>query len=277
MKKTGFTLAEILITMSIIGVVAALTAPALIHDASNARTGPILEKTRAAIELANQNILFRNRATDLLVITGNQPDAAEVTYLQLLAQNFQNSTFIPAAVAGDQNPIGAFQYTDRRGNPHSGANDWNGESDNNINDSTPKLILSDNVTISVNADNPPYLNFNRQLDDDGNIANDEDGNPLNNGQLGRRGSYSGPLANLLVDLNGTQVGPNIYGRDIFFFTVDRSGVVIPDGSELFNDYMTWNNNNNFDNRDYTCIRDNVITGRGCAGAILDNNRRVDYR
>lgn len=259
MKKFGFTLAEILITMTIIGIVASLSAPSLIQNATNARTGPALEKIKSAIELANQNVLFQNRTTDLLVVTGNSQDPASV-YLQQLARNFQNSTFIPANIN-----IGAFKFTGRN-DDISGTRDWGGIT-NGANDTTPKLILSDNVTLSVNADHPPYINFN--------VVGA-------NGDLGQRGSYRGPLANLLVDLNGVSNGPNMYGRDIFFFTVDRSGVVIPDGSDLFNDYMSWPNNNPgtntwHDEGTYQCQPGGVTTGRGCAGAILDNNRRVEYR
>ena len=39
MKKFGFTLAEVLITLDIIGVVAALTAPALVQNAGSAQIG----------------------------------------------------------------------------------------------------------------------------------------------------------------------------------------------------------------------------------------------
>lgn len=275
MKKSGFTLAEILITMSIIGVVAALTAPALIQDASNAKVGPALEKTKSAIELANQNILFQNRAGDLLAVRVNGDPIDQAGYLQLLAQNFQNSTFIPAPVAGGGQTIGTFEFRDRAGDIQSGTRTWAGQRVGNQdpNNTTPKLVLADNVTISVNADQSLYANF------DGNT----------NGDLGRNGSYRGPLANLLIDLNGVKNGPNVYGRDIFFFTVDRSGVVIPDGSNLFYDntnasgYMTWNGNGAarafVGANNYICTRDNAanMTGRGCAGAILDNNRRVDYR
>ena len=38
--KQGFTLAEVLITLGIIGVVAALPAPALVQNAGNAKVGP---------------------------------------------------------------------------------------------------------------------------------------------------------------------------------------------------------------------------------------------
>jgi prepilin-type N-terminal cleavage/methylation domain-containing protein len=44
MKKNGFTLAEVLITLGIIGVVAALTAPALVKNSGQAKIGPALAK-----------------------------------------------------------------------------------------------------------------------------------------------------------------------------------------------------------------------------------------
>ena len=43
-KKKGFTLAEVLITLGIIGVVAALSTPALIQHAASAKTGPSLAR-----------------------------------------------------------------------------------------------------------------------------------------------------------------------------------------------------------------------------------------
>ena len=57
MKKFGFTLAEILITLGIIGVVAALTAPTLVNDSANAQIGPKLAKTVSTLEQANMAII----------------------------------------------------------------------------------------------------------------------------------------------------------------------------------------------------------------------------
>ena len=64
-KKFGFTLAEILITLSIIGVVAALTAPALTRNSGNASTGPKLAKVKASFELANQNMMADEGCTNV--------------------------------------------------------------------------------------------------------------------------------------------------------------------------------------------------------------------
>ena len=56
-KKQGFTLAEVLITLSIIGVVSALTAPSLMSSFQKSKVGPSLKKFMNTIETANQHIL----------------------------------------------------------------------------------------------------------------------------------------------------------------------------------------------------------------------------
>ncbi|NLF82861.1 MAG: prepilin-type N-terminal cleavage/methylation domain-containing protein, partial [Candidatus Gastranaerophilales bacterium] len=51
MKKKGFTLAEVLITLSIIGVVAALTIPAITASTNEARARSSIKK---AVSVLNQ-------------------------------------------------------------------------------------------------------------------------------------------------------------------------------------------------------------------------------
>ena len=60
MLKKGFTLAEVLITLAIIGVVSALTIPALVQDASEAEIEPKLRKAQTAIVQANKTLLYKN-------------------------------------------------------------------------------------------------------------------------------------------------------------------------------------------------------------------------
>ena len=69
MKRQGFTLSEVLITLGIIGVVAALTTPALISDFNNAKTGPTLRKFMSTMENAHQQILAANEASRLSAVT----------------------------------------------------------------------------------------------------------------------------------------------------------------------------------------------------------------
>lgn len=57
MLKKGFTLAEVLITLGIIGVISALTLPGLLTDTASAQIGPKLAKARAMFDQANQALL----------------------------------------------------------------------------------------------------------------------------------------------------------------------------------------------------------------------------
>lgn len=65
MNKKGFTLAEVLVTLAVIGVVVAMTLPNLIHDTSSAQIGPKLAKAVSVFEQANENLLNEN-SVDLL-------------------------------------------------------------------------------------------------------------------------------------------------------------------------------------------------------------------
>lgn len=70
MKKNGFTLAEVLITLGIVGVIAAITLPSLMADTTAAQIGPKLAKTIAAFEQANETLLNSN-AVNTLVDSGH--------------------------------------------------------------------------------------------------------------------------------------------------------------------------------------------------------------
>lgn len=65
MKRFGFTLAEVLITLGIIGVISALTLPSLLSDTQGAQVGPKLGKAVAMFEQANQALLTENNVDSL--------------------------------------------------------------------------------------------------------------------------------------------------------------------------------------------------------------------
>ena len=65
MKKIGFTLAEVLVTLSIIGVVAAVTLPSINANARKAQIGPTLAKAVNTLENANRMALQENETTNL--------------------------------------------------------------------------------------------------------------------------------------------------------------------------------------------------------------------
>lgn len=57
MFKKGFTLAEVLITLGIVGVIAAITLPTLTQSTTTAQIGPKLAKAASAFEQANKALL----------------------------------------------------------------------------------------------------------------------------------------------------------------------------------------------------------------------------
>lgn len=68
--KKAFTLAEVLITLTIIGVVAALAAPALIEKTQQAKIGPTLSKFTNTYENATQQLFYRDEIDRLSLIDG---------------------------------------------------------------------------------------------------------------------------------------------------------------------------------------------------------------
>lgn len=66
MLKKGFTLAETIIALGIIGVIVAITTPIVIHSTAKAQVGPKLAKTVAIFEQANAAILQTNNSNSML-------------------------------------------------------------------------------------------------------------------------------------------------------------------------------------------------------------------
>jgi len=92
MKKYGFTLAEVLVSLAIVGVVAALTIPSLTANTANAKIGPTLAKAAAAFEQANQamlNDLGVDSLTDAGLIQGDSAETIGSNYANLLQKNLK--------------------------------------------------------------------------------------------------------------------------------------------------------------------------------------------
>ena len=74
----------------------------------------------------------------------------------------------------------------------------------------------------------------------------------------------------IVDVNGLK-GPNQYGRDLFYFSVDSQGRIWSDG----HDYRNWRDDPSICGEPNKPISGNV-DGSGCAARIIDNGWKMDY-
>ena len=110
MLKKGFTLAEVLITLGVIGVVAAITLPSLLADTATAQIGPKLAKSVSMFEQANESLLSEN-ASDTLIDAGFWPGA---TYTKELRKYLKGSADGTKFLTKDGV---LFTFTDLEGDP----------------------------------------------------------------------------------------------------------------------------------------------------------------
>ncbi len=254
MKKHGFTLAEILITLGIIGVVAALTAPSLVQNAGSAKVGPTLAKVKTTIEVANEQLMHDRELNSLASLS--KPNSGTVNYVPTVEHHMDEyvdavAAYMKGVAVIDVSYSPAPTYIN--GDPISAL----GSHTNHTGTESKGLMLSNGTTV----------NFSDRF----SVLRGE-------GIYRRKGSYNGTKAEAVVDINGPTVGPNVVGKDLFVFVLDDSGVLVPVGGAQFkyllgDNYYSWEATEG----DFACNEDVIGTGVGCAGAIFDNNLKVTYQ
>ena len=234
MKKSGFTLAEVLITLGIIGVVAALTAPALVQNAGTAKIGPTLAKVVSTLENANEQILHDEDATDLGKIAETSEEYCELLSKYISGSSYDTTNkefFNPSAKYYNNQPFSDLE--------------------NQLLSAGILFKFSDNIDLLMFITNYGYY---------------------------AKGSFKGTYGNMYVDINGLKTKPNVLGKDIFVFVLDRSGQIIPEGSKTYAwmrdvDVDVWTNSSGTS----ACNETKVGNGMGCAGSIFENNLKVIYQ
>ena len=99
MKKRGFTLAEVLIAMALIGVISALTLPTFISNSRNRANAAKLASTVNAVETAFQSMMASQAEDDFSQTSfGQNRDAASLG--EFLKLNGEGANYIN--VGGDR-------------------------------------------------------------------------------------------------------------------------------------------------------------------------------
>lgn len=207
MKKQGFTLAEVLITLGIIGVVAALTTPALVQNAGTAKVGPSLAKAVNTIELAHETMLTDLGETRLANLSTNYTTLIQ-NYMKGGTITFTSSDYSPKSYDGTKDA-----------KSETGAITSNSDWGNTL--PTSSAFLSKEGMIY-------YPRFR-------------------NGMLSSSGRTNEPphkqgIGTYLIDINGLRL-PNRMGQDIFMFTLWNDGSLKPVGGTDWSPYdrytKTW--------------------------------------
>lgn len=248
MKKIGFTLAEILITLGIVGVVAALTAPSLVQNASTAQVGPKLAKAVSTLEVANQNFLTQMSADTLAAAGAYQGESnMAVNYINNLS-NYMRISYFDESDKSEKyvnllkNYTGAAYYT---GSPGVYA----------------LYALAAVLNFGLSKDGFLY-GFGP-----GFVDNSPNGIPAHQRLEGL----------VLIDINGF-AEPNRVGRDAFFFVMYKDGSLKPIGGNGWSTVDAHNTSHNWDTGTTDKCNDTTVTsGWSCAGSIFENDQKVIYQ
>ena len=202
-KKAAFTLAEVLITLGIIGIVAAMTMPALM---TKTRDRELVSRTKKTFSNIQNAILAAQNSYG--TIGDNKAlfdyDKGYTGVTQEFAKFFNG-----AKVCKNSKDKGCAPYYYKLKYSTMRASDTSGTA-GALNISTAKIILNDGAVLAVVELTPncDQTRLETQYNSDGSIKTDEDGNPV---KANHHVSY---CAIVRFDVNGPKL-PNQFGADAY--------------------------------------------------------------
>lgn len=240
-KGLGFTLAEVLITLGIIGVVAALTIPTLMASYQKQTYLTGIKKAYSQFNIALQQIANDYgcpgdlKCTNLFTSGTDDQTFGDVLvkYFKVIKNCQITADTSCFSTQVSSNFDGSGSRTDRRNSHYT----------------------------FITADGFAYI-----------VSNDQsNGNCAPNAAVGTAGYMAQECGSVVIDVNGPNMGPNNYGRDIFIFIITnaKGPLLYPMGGH---DYITWWNANIPDG----CGNSANTSGYYCTGKVLEQNWQMNY-
>ena len=259
MKRRGFTLAEVLITLGIIGVVAALTAPALVQNANSAKVGPKLAKAVSTFELANEAMLneastntlkgmsfasdaaYLTKLSDYMRMTYDSESGSGVTKYSSLLKNYSGQTVVDLSPIGELRPVEGIA----------------------VDCLLPGIVLQPSTAAKTIAMVKGGAILGVSLNADTYRTNVKDSSGKDIRPSFKPHQY--PYGTASIDINGKSE-PNQLGKDVFVFTLMADGSLEPYGAN-----GAWNTGKDL------CNATTVNSGGTCSASIFENDLKVIYQ
>ena len=243
MKKFGFTLAEVLITLSIVGIVSALTIPNFVTNAQNKANAAKLSTTITTLETA-----FSNMMADEAVAEFN-----ETSFIENYKKNTTGQE--TANILGKYLKI---NNIDSMNNLYGGQQAFRYINHPNL--ATPLIanivyILKNGIFLLLGSADNDFITEEKI---------EEYGVPITSNDLF-----------LQIDVNGTE-SPNVYGRDVFVFLVGNDGKLYPCGSKVYSALVNQTINEIYTKTNGAHPCDGGEYSAGCTARLVENNFVVDY-
>lgn len=241
--KSAFTLAEAMIAMAIIGIVAAVTIPQVVTGSLKNEAGAVLGRTVEQIELGCQNMI--QKANDNIKVTdgGYYEGLSELTQQAVFGEGAGTEKMSGPGIFDNGGAFFGLTLLEDSESYLKSFKDFSGDSlTAAVKPSNNKAYLMNKQKAVVVASKTDYKN----LDVDGfNTA-------------------------IYIDVNGIQK-PNRGGRDIFIFGLTHQGKLVPRGTA---DYQRYYSGAPLHTAD--CKKGAVKTGWSCAARVVQDGYRITY-
>lgn len=251
--KKAFTLSEVLLTMSIIGIVAAMTMPGIVIHYHQQEYVSQLAKALSQYEQAMQNIMFRHECTDI-ICTGLYNDSSE--WNTKFDEEIKKSIKITKIA-----PVGTAMNTEIKS----------------------KALKPRDTFIESNIDWRSTSGYKFMTPDGVMYVVEPKG--CNKVAYDSKSTLTNICAEITIDVNSER-RPNQYGRDIFKFVAGQNGHLYPmygldytkanSGTTTGDNY--WRSNENLCGAADKNLNQSAanISGYGCASRIMENGWKMNY-
>lgn len=251
MKNFGFTLAEVLITLGIIGIIAVVTIPNLMAQVGKQQTVELFKKGYLTINNAFLEMELAKGCKNDLVCTGlfkHVDGSTETPALgNELLKYIKTSKVCGVSVVSDSSVADCWPVNVNENYDGSSASNYKFNTDSTV----YKFISEDGMSFAIL--NEAYSSY-------------ENCSHLTSGYDGKTYAECGYL---FFDINGLK-GPNYLGKDVFVFNIvnDPTGPLIARGSRQ----QTWWNSSGGD----YCGTNSYKGGDYCTGRIIEKGWKIDY-
>jgi len=253
MKRNGFTIAEALITMAIVGVVAALTIPTFISDYRKQVYAKSLAVAVSNFETAMGAMMMKENVSNLreteawLQLSGG---ALTSSSSEDVIKKFTNKVGAVLAINNIYKKQSECYGTERIKSLYGGGS-----------------ISFPNIGLLSKSGVVYWLN----ISSDGNVNSISETEALNRGT-----DLESVVGSVIIDVNGKSK-PNKIARDVFMFSIGANGRIYPTGGkdlELFTGVKTYWKDSSGQN---TCLDGNIKSnGIGCTARLIENGYKMDY-
>jgi len=252
--KQGFTLAEVLITLAIIGIVAAMTIPTLIANAQKTQYLTGLKKAYAETTEALKLMANDYGCPDNLECTGLFGNSAiSDTFANQFKKYFKLAKDCGSTYNANDDSTKCFAdtYTSHIDGTFSGLN-------------FPQDFIGYYTLTTADG-------FSMAISDDASDCNSDSFNA----PAGTNMAHT--CAQMLIDVNGKK-GPNTLGRDLFYFliTTGKGPALYPrGGQEVVNQGEAWTDPSGNPVR-CTEGANQAPVGFYCAGRVMEEGWQMNY-